>query len=61
MRLGLGEIVVILAIVMLFFGPARLPQLGKSMGEALNGFKKALNGEDDKQLPPSSGQGAPKA
>ena len=56
-NLGFGEIVVILAIALLFFGPSRLPQLGKSLGEALNGFKKAMNGEDEKALnPPAPAQ-----
>jgi sec-independent protein translocase protein TatA len=43
MRLGAGEIVVILVLALLFFGPSKLPQLGSSLGEALRGFKKGLN------------------
>lgn len=37
---------VILAILLIFFGPSKLPQLGKSMGEAIRGFKKGLNQDD---------------
>ncbi len=51
MRLGLPEIIVILALALLFFGPSRLPQLGKSLGEALNGFKKALHSADPEEKP----------
>lgn len=36
------EILILLAIALLFFGPSRLPGLGKSMGEAIRGFKKGL-------------------
>jgi sec-independent protein translocase protein TatA len=43
MRLGMGEIVVILALALLFFGPSKLPQLGASLGQALKSFKKGLN------------------
>jgi sec-independent protein translocase protein TatA len=58
MRLGMGEIVVVLALALLFFGPSKLPQLGASLGSAIKGFKKAINGADepaetDKKLPPA--------
>ena len=43
MRLGFGEILVVLVLALLFFGPSKLPQLGSSLGEALRGFKKGLN------------------
>ncbi|TMA21804.1 MAG: twin-arginine translocase TatA/TatE family subunit [Deltaproteobacteria bacterium] len=43
MRLGAGEIIVILVLALLFFGPSKLPQLGSSLGEALRGFKKGLS------------------
>jgi sec-independent protein translocase protein TatA len=35
-------------IALVVFGPKKLPELGKGLGEAIRGFKKALN-EDDKQ------------
>ena len=47
MRLGFGEILVILALALLFFGPSKLPQLGKSLGEAIRGFKKGINEIDE--------------
>jgi sec-independent protein translocase protein TatA len=58
MRLGFGEILVILALALLFFGPSKLPQLGSSLGEAIRGFKKGVSGHDDEKeqekLPPPS-------
>ena len=61
MRLGFGEILIILAIALLFFGPSKLPQLGSSLGEAIRGFKKGMSGLDDEkpqneQLPPAAKQ-----
>lgn len=44
MRLGMGEVVVILVIALLVFGPNRIPQLGDSLGKGLRSFKKAMNG-----------------
>lgn len=47
MNLGWTEIIVIVGLALLFFGPSRLPGLGKSMGEAIRGFKKGLSGQED--------------
>ncbi len=41
------EILVILVIVLLIFGPGRLGELGKSLGEGIRNFKKAVSGEED--------------
>jgi len=43
--LGLPEMIVVLVIGLLFFGPSKLPSLGKSLGEAIRGFKKGLEQE----------------
>jgi len=37
--LGMQELLVILAIVMLLFGGKKLPELGKGLGKAIRGFK----------------------
>ena len=41
---SLMHIVVLLVIVLVFFGPSRLPSLGKSLGEAIRGFKQGVDG-----------------
>ncbi len=46
-RIGNAEIVIVLVIVLVLFGPSRLPGLGKGLGEAIGGFKKALAGKED--------------
>src|SRR5438094_616721 len=57
MRLGFGEILVVLALALLFFGPSKLPQLGASLGQAIKGFKKGVSEveepESEKKLPPA--------
>ncbi len=42
------QILIVLAIVLFLFGPKRIPGLGKSLGEAIRGFRKGLSGEEDK-------------
>ena len=40
-NLGLTEILLIGGLLMIFFGPSKLPQLGRSLGEGIQEFKKA--------------------
>ena len=47
--LGHGEIVVLAIILIILFGPKKLPQLGKGIGEAIREFKNA-----GKELPSNS-------
>jgi sec-independent protein translocase protein TatA len=42
MRLGIGELLFIFGIILILFGPAKLPQLGKSLGEAIKNFKSGM-------------------
>jgi sec-independent protein translocase protein TatA len=51
MSLGFTEILLILGIALLFFGPSRLPGLGKSLGEAIRGFKKGISELEDEEKP----------
>ena len=47
-RLGLPEMLVILAIVIVIFGANRLPGLGRGIGSAIKNFKDGMkDGEDD--------------
>jgi sec-independent protein translocase protein TatA len=40
--LGLPEMIIVLVIALVFFGPSKLPSIGKSLGEAIRGFKKGV-------------------
>jgi sec-independent protein translocase protein TatA len=48
---GLGgtELLVILAIILLLFGGAKLPSLAKGLGQSIREFKKASNGEEEER------------
>jgi sec-independent protein translocase protein TatA len=41
------EIAIIIAVVLLIFGPSKLPQLGEGVGKMLRGFKKEMKAIDD--------------
>ena len=46
MGFGMTELLVILAIVLLIFGPKRIKTLGSDLGSAIKGFRKAVNDEE---------------
>jgi sec-independent protein translocase protein TatA len=45
-NIGPLEIVVVLVIALVVFGPKRLPELGRSMGKGLREFKNSVTGDD---------------
>lgn len=47
MSISPWQIALIILLLLLLFGPKRLPGLGKSLGEALRGFKKGLSDKED--------------
>src|SRR3954453_5436186 len=48
---GPPEIAGVLLIVVIIFGPKRLPELGQSMGRGIREFKNSLSGDKDKDSP----------
>ena len=46
-RLGLPELLVILAIIIVIFGASRLPGLGRGIGDAIRGFKEGIKTDED--------------
>lgn len=40
---GVTELIIILVIIVVFFGASRLPQLGSGIGEAIKNFKKSIS------------------
>ncbi len=53
MRLGFGEILVVLVIALLVFGPSKLPQLGDALGKGIRNFKRAAGGLDSDDASPA--------
>jgi sec-independent protein translocase protein TatA len=53
MSFGFGEILLVLAIVVFFFGAKRIPQIARGVGEGIRNFKSSVKdgSDDDKQLP----------
>ena len=47
MRIGTNELLIILVVALLIFGPKNLPKLGKMFGKTINGFKKGMEESDD--------------
>jgi sec-independent protein translocase protein TatA len=59
--IGIPELIVIFAIVLLFFGAKRLPEIGKSLGRGIRDFQDSLKGiEDDvnREIPPGDSRGS---
>lgn len=53
--LGIWELILILLIVLLFFGAKRLPEIGSSLGEGIREFKDSIDGMDEEEreeIPP---------
>ena len=46
-KFGVAELLIILAIALLIFGPKALPKLGKAMGKTIGNFKKGLSEDDE--------------
>jgi len=44
--IGPWELILILAIILVIFGPGKLPKIGESLGQAMQSFKKAREGEE---------------
>jgi sec-independent protein translocase protein TatA len=48
-KIGLWEILLIVGIALLLFGPSKLASLGKSLGEGLRNFKSAMKEDESKK------------
>lgn len=46
-RLSAWELILILLIVLVIFGPSKLPGLGKALGKTIREFRSANRGEDE--------------
>ena len=71
--IGIWEILILLLVVLLVFGPKRLPEMGRSLGKGMREFKDSISGkdfEDDDddatvhkplatELPPAAGDDVP--
>jgi sec-independent protein translocase protein TatA len=53
---GIGpmELIVVLIVALLIFGPKKLPELGKSLGSGMRSFKDSVSGQERDELPPAT-------
>ncbi len=49
--LGTGELLIVLAVILVLFGGSKLPQLARSLGKAQSEFKRGLKDEGDDDEP----------
>jgi sec-independent protein translocase protein TatA len=47
--LGMQELLIILAIALVVFGPSKLPQIGAGLGKAIRDFKKGVTSNDENE------------
>lgn len=47
MKLGTLELIVILAVVVIIFGPTQIPKLTKMFGRSVKGFREGIGGDED--------------
>ena len=45
--IGVPELVVILVIALVIFGPGKLPEIGSALGKGIRDFKRSFEGADD--------------
>jgi sec-independent protein translocase protein TatA len=48
-NIGLPEIIIVLVIALVIFGPKRLPELGRSLGNGMREFKDSISGKSDEE------------
>jgi sec-independent protein translocase protein TatA len=64
-NIGIPELLILLVILLVIFGPKRLPGIGRSVGEGMREFKDSVTGksredEDERaELPPAQAAAAP--
>ena len=51
MSLGFQELLIIFLIVIVLFGAAKLPQLGRGLGEGIKNFRRGVKGDENADAP----------
>ncbi len=49
--IGLPELIILLIVLLLIFGPKRLPEMGRSLGKGMREFKDSVTGNDKNDEP----------
>ena len=51
--IGIWELLILLLVLLLVFGPKRLPELGRQLGKGMREFRDSVSGSDDKDDEPT--------
>ena len=51
--IGAPEVIIVLVIALVIFGPKRLPDLGRSLGSGMRNFKDSVTGKDEDEEAPA--------
>jgi sec-independent protein translocase protein TatA len=49
--IGMPELLILLLVVLLVFGPKKLPEMGRSLGKGMREFKSSVTGKHEEQAP----------
>jgi sec-independent protein translocase protein TatA len=49
--IGVPELIIVLIVVLVIFGPGRLPEVGKALGEAIRDFRAGMNEAEPRRAP----------
>ena len=52
-RIGFPELILILVVFVIFFGPSKLPEIGSAIGKAIREFKKSMKEVEDEVKKPA--------
>jgi len=58
--LGVPELIVILVVALLIFGPGKLPEIGSALGRSIRDFRKAFEGGNDPKIEDQQHKDTPK-
>jgi sec-independent protein translocase protein TatA len=53
--IGMPELLIILAIILIIFGAGKIPEIGKGLGQGIKNFKKATHEKDEIDITPKEG------
>ena len=48
--IGIWELLILLLVLLLVFGPKRLPEMGRQLGKGMREFKESVSGKDDDRV-----------
>ena len=55
-QFGVTELIIVLTIALLIFGPSKLPQLGQAIGKTIRGFRRSVSGSEEEGTVEEQGQ-----